>query len=125
MTARVGRYPDDLTPDERYDLIWACDFSLINLLDADEIYDRFVETALGRLRPGGRLFIGWRSNFDGTMGQGNWANWTLDLIEQLKRSAGLRGPRVVVFPPPISGLLALKAARLLHRRVPFYLYRQV
>jgi len=124
IDARVASFPEDLLVDERFDLIWACDFSLLNTFDVDHICHGFVDPALRLLSRNGILVIGWHSDFSGIMGDTHWAHWPLDMIESLKQKGQLIGPRIVTVPAAISEAIIL-LGKILRKSVPIYFCRRI
>lgn len=125
ITARVAFFPGDFDGKQKFDLIWACDFSLLNTFDVNFICREFVRPSLSLLTGRGALIIGWHSNLGGTMGSTNWAHWPLPMIDALKKAAGLVGPRVVIAPADFLSRSIIHASRLLRRSIPIYFFRRV
>lgn len=120
VEARIASFPDDITENEKFDIIWARGLSLINTFDVDFIYREFIQSCLVLLTDDGSLIIGWVSNFSETMGTSNWAHWSLNMINCLKAKAGLLGPRVVTVPTSILSLSVIHLGRILGKSVPIY-----
>jgi SAM-dependent methyltransferase len=119
----VGSFPADCPIDEKYDLIWANDFPLINTFDVDFICREFVGPSFERLAEGGSLVIGSHSNFSGSHSPHGWAYWPLPMIEALQHAGGLSGPRVIGIDNRGLGRGVILLGRLLGKEVPFTLHR--
>jgi len=124
VDARIASFPEDFDEAQRFDVIWACDFSLLNTFDVDFIFREFIQPCLLRLTENGSLVIGWHSDFSGTMGDGNWAHWPWPVIKNMKARAGLSGPRVVTVPMPLLGHGIIHVGRLLKKSIPIFLFRR-
>jgi len=124
VDSRVASFPQEVDETQRFDLIWACDFSLLNTFDVDFISREFVRHCLSRLTENGALVIGWHSNFSGTMGDENLAHWPWRMIRNMKDQAGLSGPRVVNVPLPFLSHGIIQAGRILKKSIPIFFFRR-
>ena len=125
VNAQVASFPEDFDEKRIFDIIWACDFSLLNTFDVEFIYSEFIQKSLRLLAEGGSLIVGWHSNFGGTMGNSNWAHWPLEMITRLTEKAGLSGPRVVNIPTNILSNGIIYFSRFLKRSIPIYFFLRI
>ena len=65
IDARTVSFPEDFTGYNQFDVIWSCDFPLLNTFDVDFICQEFIQKCMNIMTPRGALIVGWHSNFGG------------------------------------------------------------
>lgn len=118
-----GAWPDGISREPQFDLIWMVNFSLMNTFDVGFIQERLVDEALVRLRPGGCLVVGWNSDFSG-IAKGGYSNWSTQTLGEMRPRCGLSAPFV---PMPFGGLASsaiIEAARRIGRSIPIFMARR-
>lgn len=115
-----GAWPEDITAEPKFDLIWTINFSLINTFDVDFIKQRLVSEALRRLRTGGYLVIGWNTDFSGRTVQ-NYSHWPIGMLWKLRQTCGLTAPLVVEARTLMLSWFMIRAAFVLRRSAPIFL----
>jgi SAM-dependent methyltransferase len=116
-------WPDDIAKDEKYDLIWMVNFSLLNTFDVAFIERQLVDEAVQRLRPRGHLVVGWNSNLSG-IAVGGYSNWPMTMLRHMKRSCGLSSPLVTESRTLWASGLMIRVAYLMRRSVPLFMIRR-
>lgn len=116
-----GKWPQDIAEGPQYDLIWMVNFSVMNTFDVGFIRKNLIEEAMGRLRKGGVLVVGWNSNLSGQK-VGGYSHWSWGTLRELQRECGLSAPRVVEVG--MASSLVIQAARLARRSIPLFMVKR-
>ena len=116
-------WPDDVTAEPSYDLIWMVNFSLMNTFDVHFIKEALVEQAILRLTKGGALVVGWNSDFSGRV-VGGYSHWSLDTLRDLGRQCGLSAPLVTEARTAGASWLLVRCARMVGRSIPVFMVRR-
>jgi SAM-dependent methyltransferase len=115
-----GSWPEDVEPKPQFDVIWTVNFSLVNTFDVQFIDQQLVSKALARLKPNGYLIIGWNTDFSGRK-IGNYSQWSMQTIRELRQSCGFTAPVVAEIGGPWLSWPAIRAAYLSGRSIPIFM----
>ena len=116
---RCKAFPEGLTEEDKFDLIWVVDLPIVGLFETENIQATILEPCLKQLKPDGHLIVGWHTNFSGRLTNG-WMNWSLDSIRELRRV--FRASPALVPQARFFWLSALvcQVCRLARRSAPIY-----
>jgi SAM-dependent methyltransferase len=118
-----GTWPEDISDEPQFDLIWVVNFSLINTFDVNVIDEKLVQPALKRLKTAGWLVIGWNTDFSGRAIEG-YSHWSLDTLKQLQDVCSLSQPIVPERGTICLSGMTVRIAYLLKRSIPIFIGRQ-
>lgn len=82
---RCAAFPEGLSEDDKFDLIWAVDLPIVGLFETENIQATFFNPCLKRLKADGHLIVGWHTNFSGQLAHG-WMNWSFQTIRELRKT---------------------------------------
>lgn len=82
---RCAAFPDGLSEEGTFDLIWAVDLPIVGLFETENIQTTFLNPCMKRLKTDGHLIVGWHTDFSGQLSHG-WMNWSLQTIRQLRKT---------------------------------------
>jgi SAM-dependent methyltransferase len=82
---RCAAFPDDLTENHKFDIIWAVDLPIVGVFESYTTQADFLQPCLKLLKADGRLIVGWHTNFSGQRING-WMNWSFRTIREMRRT---------------------------------------
>jgi SAM-dependent methyltransferase len=115
-----GAWPQDVSSEPRFALIWMVNFSLMNTFDVDIINRQHVAEAVKRLKPGGHLVVGWNSDFSGRIIDG-YSHWPIRMIAEMQGTCGMSAPLVTEVRTLWLSWFLIRAAHLKRRSIPIFM----